>query len=930
MAGGAARWAFRGTFRSYQQRALEFVRAEKAALVGDVDALGDVCSGEDAQGLAAAQAVHIVAAPGSGKTILGLELAGQRGQPVLVLSPTLTIRDQWITRLTQNFDLAPEITVADFSTDMKSPRFFTSTTYQALFAAVSGGDGGTGTEHNDADVMLAHLVQLLERLGIGTVILDEAHHLRTEWHRVLTELLAQLRRANPRLCTIALTATPPYDASVAEWQKYIALCGEIDMEISVPELVSTGDLAPHQDFVYVGTASAEDSQKIARLTQKVTLALAQIEHNGKAREALVRSPIITNSPAVLDECFDDEQGLAGFMRILDSWQISRPNAIQALFDAAEIAGSISDGLKFAWQHPKVFDAQFTAALETSLRENSLLKGERFIAVTDKEIERILAASIGKLDAVTEVVTAEAQALGPRARILVLADHIRAEALRVVGTTEPLAHLGVIPAFETLRRTWVSDYPELASQHQIGVLTGSVVLASVTALPALQRHATVKNHHFAATPLDQCPEYVRLDFPEGSSAAVETFTAAFAAGDFSIIFGTAALLGEGWDMPQLNTLVLASSIKATMMANQMRGRAIRTDPSAPDKVANIWHITCAEPSEGQGFAEALVEDLLDEARTSDSFARSFGVRQLAQRFETFVGPHATLPRVENGIERCASKADYWEQHTSKRLNADNLERSAQRGRTRELWREAIAQAQLGSARGLNLQVAVENELRTKAVPMLTGVDYLIACAALILLVVGVSLARVMPRLLLTGWGVAVLAMLVSAVLLLAGLRWHTYRVVLAPKRRVTVAAQAILEVLRNMGLVRSAIANVQVVEQSIAGEFTVLLAGAKPREQEVFSTAIAEFFGPVKSPRYLLVPAKLYLLGGQFLAMSVPQAIGVRRDSVDQLVAALAVRGLKMQASYTRSDQGRSLLLQARERAAQNLAAGLTKTKKGLE
>lgn len=49
---------------------------------------------------------------------------------------------------------------------------------------------------------------------------------------------------------VALTATPTYDSSQAEVIKYFKLCGEVDDEISVPELIREKDLSPHQDFVY--------------------------------------------------------------------------------------------------------------------------------------------------------------------------------------------------------------------------------------------------------------------------------------------------------------------------------------------------------------------------------------------------------------------------------------------------------------------------------------------------------------------------------------------------------------------------------------------------------------------------------------------------------------------------------------------------------
>src|SRR5438045_8472003 len=43
--------------------------------------------------------LHLVAAPGSGKTVLGLEVIRRISQPTLVLAPTITLRDQWLERV---------------------------------------------------------------------------------------------------------------------------------------------------------------------------------------------------------------------------------------------------------------------------------------------------------------------------------------------------------------------------------------------------------------------------------------------------------------------------------------------------------------------------------------------------------------------------------------------------------------------------------------------------------------------------------------------------------------------------------------------------------------------------------------------------------------------------------------------------------------
>src|SRR5690606_22516538 len=104
------------------------------------------------------------------------------------------------------------------SRDLTEARELTLTTYQALDSLRRG-------EELDA------LVEKLNVRGPLTLVLDEAHHLRREWWKCLDKLAHRL--ADVRL--VALTATPPYDASFAEWSRYEELCGPIDLEIGIPE-----------------------------------------------------------------------------------------------------------------------------------------------------------------------------------------------------------------------------------------------------------------------------------------------------------------------------------------------------------------------------------------------------------------------------------------------------------------------------------------------------------------------------------------------------------------------------------------------------------------------------------------------------------------------------------------------------------------------
>ena len=71
---------FKGIWRSYQQRVLNELDYH----------LDD-------------NKLNIVAAPGAGKTILGIEVLRRLNNPVFILAPTITIRNQWKQRIIDNF-----------------------------------------------------------------------------------------------------------------------------------------------------------------------------------------------------------------------------------------------------------------------------------------------------------------------------------------------------------------------------------------------------------------------------------------------------------------------------------------------------------------------------------------------------------------------------------------------------------------------------------------------------------------------------------------------------------------------------------------------------------------------------------------------------------------------------------------------------------
>src|SRR5215469_4026116 len=255
--------------------------------------------------------LHLVAAPGSGKTVLGLEVIRRINQPTLVLAPTITIRDQWVDRLIELF-LAPGSGRPDWvSTNLRIPKFVTVATYQALHAVCSGQteeptpvtveeNGASknhfeaqtnGDEENHVSHARVEIPEFLTQVGFKTLVLDEAHHLRAEWWRVLTSFSERLRQPT----IVALTATPPYDVSPFEWQRYEELCGPVDAEVAVPELVQEKDLCPHQDYVYFNTPNEQELKVLTDFRAAVDLFTAKLRANPDFGNAVARHPWLASA-----------------------------------------------------------------------------------------------------------------------------------------------------------------------------------------------------------------------------------------------------------------------------------------------------------------------------------------------------------------------------------------------------------------------------------------------------------------------------------------------------------------------------------------------------------------------------------------------------------------------------------------------------------
>ena len=96
--------------------------------------------------------------------------------------------------------------------------------------------------------------------------------------------------------------------------------------------------------------------------------------------------------------------------------------------------------------------------------------------------KLLTTSVTKLDSITEIIRLEAAAQNEGLRAVILTDFIRKSALPKSAVEScSFEDIGVVPIFETLRRARISGV-------QLGVLTGSLVIVPVSAVPSVREAA----------------------------------------------------------------------------------------------------------------------------------------------------------------------------------------------------------------------------------------------------------------------------------------------------------------------------------------------------------------------------------------------------------------------------------------------------------
>ncbi len=672
------------------------------------------------------------------------------------------------------------------------------------------------------------------------------------------------------------------------------MCGEIDQEITVPELVKEDTLCPHQDFVYICFPTKEEDKSLEEFEDTKWEYVSQLVVDPDFQE-LIRSSKVLKGEISADMLLEDPKYLSALLIYLQAQKQEIPKHLQDLLGAEGLPA-----LNYYWlevllqgllyQTPDWYeDPQETKKkIEAELKSRGLIEKRQVFLVKSKVNDQILNQSLGKLAGIASIFETEYASLGNDLRQLVLADYIRKDFASYLGDDQaPITQLGVLPYFETIRRSAQKQ----GLSVPIAVLSGSVVIIPASVKAELEALIPNTSLSFSAIgKLDQ-GAYLQVGFPSSFKGMVAAVTELFQRGSIQVLIGTKSLLGEGWDAPCVNSLILGSFVGSFMLSNQMRGRAIRVWSGHPEKTSNIWHLVAVQ-------AQALITLPGEEPRPESNQ----DLQTLSRRMEHFLGLAYNQESIETGLDRLDFPKPPFKKKQIREYNERIKMLSKDRAGLRKKWYDSLVVAD-------QFEIVTEVATQKQKIPIMLQFDAL-KWVRMSLLLLAVDLLVLLFRMRLTGvWWLTAACLLFLA---FASWRYLCYK---SPYKRLQSLGEQIRKALLDSGHLTDDQSRVQVEEDKENYMVFAYLKGGSMRDKELFAQTVGEFFAPVDNQRYLLKAEKVRQ--GQSPYYAVPSLFDKRKEEAQKFLDFLTPTIGRYHLIYTRTETGRKILLEARIKALSN-------------
>jgi hypothetical protein len=629
-------WRFDGAWRRYQVQCLEAFEADRAA--GRHQTL-------------------LVAPPGSGKTVVGLEIVRRLGVPAAVLCPSRTIQRQWAEKqalfgassadlhaltyqsLCQTSDpegLLREAALRVWTSERatatgQSPQEVAAQSWEGEAARRREREIGRIVARVKRDVAAGRLPDLpaaqllsesalarvgaLRDAGVRVVVLDECHHLLSLWGALLAAVLELLEPMH----VLGLTATNPKELTAEQAALYAQLLDGEDFSVPTPAVVREGHLAPYQELVQLCTPLASECEWLADRHARFDASLLELSAAPEGSEHL-------GLDVWLVARLSERSGAGGGQLSWGEFARARPRLADAGLRGLHARGtpapadaprgeryraapSIEDwvvlledyALRCLGTDPSAEAQRRLDALQVALGDLGFAVTRQGIRRVGGEVDRVLLSSAGKPMAMCDALACESDGRGAGLRALVLCDSERpprqpeGSPLALTGGGRGL--LAAIGADERL----IGSRPALVTGE-----TFAVVAVDVDWWAARLDSLADDWAGFAGGLRGEADGELVVWRHRDARFDSQTWTAwatrLLAGGEIQVLVGTRGLLGEGWDCPPVNVLVDMTAVAADVSVRQMRGRSLRLDPLDPAKLANNWDIVCVAPQLGRGLAD----------------------------------------------------------------------------------------------------------------------------------------------------------------------------------------------------------------------------------------------------------------------------------------------------------------------------------------
>jgi hypothetical protein len=522
-----------------------------------------------------------------------------------------------------------------------------------------------------------------------------------------------------------------------------------------------------------------------------------------------------------------------------------------------------------------------------------------LTTTDK-IRHTIVSSVSKLSGIVSIVRSEGKALGMGLRGIVMTGSHHEGDVKQLGENHAPNSVNMCTIFSALR----NELPELP----VGCLTSQGVVLPEEA-EAILRGKGIKGDACTVVP-SGVEGYSLFNFsPDVHTVSVVTDL--FRDGYIRILIGCARDLGEGWDDSFVNTLILPAFSHSFNESNRMRGRVIHSDAAHPDKVAHIWHIVTVE----QAYDLKNEPTLRLASRMSEPGRgiHSADYYMLRRQFECFMGPNEATGELENGIDRLSSIRPPYDSEGLKQINTSMLEKAEQRPKTDELWQEAMVE----NTRPIS-EVRVPEIAK---VPVLTGMNVFLLLLAAVCIIVGISQ---LPTVILFSYlaflmtpdifWVVVLLLIINIAVIVWGIAFVVYMIPLLVNHLFALTSlrslcKVLVKTLKDLGIISK---DAELVMESMTdrNSLRVYLDNCTHSEQIEFHKAVAEMFGPIEAPRYIMVRAGWFKRLLWKWSFACPSVIGKTDVAVKVFAKNMRVSMGNMKFQYTRRELGRKYLMYA--------------------